>query len=62
MICKDARHDKAALKMQTNKSDRNQTFGMARIMQTRWYREVRVKALEINRIDELLPWRNAQTN
>ena len=33
VICIDARHAKAALKMQINKSDRNDAVGMARIMQ-----------------------------
>lgn len=41
-ICIDARHAKAALNMQINKSDRNDAAGIARIMQTGWYREVRV--------------------
>ena len=34
VICIDARHAKAALKMQINKSDRNDAVGIARIMQT----------------------------
>ena len=33
VICIDARHAKAALKMQINKSDRNDAVGIARIMQ-----------------------------
>ncbi len=32
VICIDARHPKAALKMQINKSDRNDAAGIARIM------------------------------
>ena len=43
VICIDARHAKAALKMQINKSDRNDAVGIARIMQCGWYKEVRVK-------------------
>src|SRR5215472_16762724 len=43
VICIDARHAKAALKMQLNKSDRNDAVGIARIMQCGWYKEVRVK-------------------
>src|SRR5262249_48846960 len=43
IICIDARHAKAALKMQINKSDRNDAVGIARIMQCGWYKEVRVK-------------------
>ena len=33
VICIDARHAKAALSMQINKSDRNDAVGLARIMQ-----------------------------
>src|SRR6266480_7731796 len=46
VICIDARHAKAVLKMQINKSDRNDAFGIARIMQCGWYKEVRVKGLD----------------
>src|SRR6185503_18385440 len=40
VICIDARHAKAVLKMQINRSDRNDAIGIARIMQTK---EVQVK-------------------
>ena len=36
VICIDARHAKAALRMQINKSDRNDAVGIARIMQCGW--------------------------
>jgi transposase len=45
VICIDARHAKAALSMQINKSDRNDAAGLARIMQCGWYKEVQVKRL-----------------
>jgi transposase len=54
VICIDARHAKAILKMQINKSDRNDAAGIARIMQTGWYREVRVKDLDSHAIKALL--------
>ena len=54
IICIDARHAKAVLKMQINKSDRNDAAGIARIMQTGWYREVRVKGLDSHAIKALL--------
>lgn len=54
VICIDARHAKAALKMQINKSDRNDAIGIARIMQCGWYREVRVKDLDSHAIKALL--------
>jgi transposase len=45
VICIDARHARAVLKMQINKSDCNDAVGIARIMQTVWFKEVRVKPL-----------------
>jgi transposase len=44
VICIDARHAKAVLSMQINKSDRNDAAGIARIMQAGWYREVQIKS------------------
>ena len=54
VICIDARHAKAALKMQINKSDRNDAAGIARIMQCGWYREVRVKDRDSHAVRALL--------
>lgn len=54
VVCIDARHAKAALKMQINKSDRNDAAGIARIMQTGWYKEVRVKDLDSHAVRALL--------
>jgi transposase len=54
VICIDARHAKAALSMQINKSDRNDALGLARIMQCGWYKEVRVKSLESHELRALL--------
>lgn len=45
VVCADARHAKAALKMQVNKTDDNDAEGLARIAHSGWYREVRVKSL-----------------
>jgi transposase len=50
VICIDARHAKAALSMQINKSDRNDAAGLARIMQCGWYREVLVKRLSCHEV------------
>ena len=50
VICIDARHAKAALAMQINKTDRNDAIGIARIMQTGWYREVQVKRLSCHEV------------
>lgn len=54
IICIDARHAKAALMMQINKSDRNDAAGIARIMQTGWYRKVQVKSERSHAIRGLL--------
>jgi transposase len=54
VICIDARHAKAVLKMQINKSDRNDAAGIARIMQTGWFKEVRVKDLGSHAVRALL--------
>ncbi len=54
VICIDARHAKAVLTMQINKSDRNDAAGIARIMQTGWFKEVRVKDLDSHAVKALL--------
>ena len=47
VVCLDARHAKAALGMQVNKTDRNDALRLARIVaRTGWYREVHVKSLD----------------
>ena len=53
-ICIDARHAKAVLKMQINKSDRNDAIGIARIMQTGWFKEVHVKDIDSHSVRALL--------
>ena len=54
VICIDARHAKAVLKMQVNKNDRNDAAGIARIMQTGWFKEVHVKDLDSHAVKALL--------
>ena len=54
VICIDARHAKAVLKMQLNKSDRNDAIGIARIMQTGWFKEVHVKDIDSHSVRALL--------
>jgi transposase len=54
IICIDARHAKAALSMQINKTDRNDAFGLAQIMRTGWYREVGVKSIDNHKICAVL--------
>jgi transposase len=54
IVCLDARHAKAALSMQVNKSDRNDAFGLAQIVRTGWYREVGVKSIESHQVRAVL--------
>src|SRR4029078_1892741 len=54
VICIDARHAKAVLKMQINKSDRNDALRIARIMQTGWFKEVHVKDIDSHSVRALL--------
>jgi transposase len=46
VVCLDARHARAALSVQINKSDANDADGLAQIVRTGWYREVEVKSVE----------------
>lgn len=52
--CLDARHARAALKMQLNKTDQNDAEGLAQIMRTGWYRSVHVKSFDSHRARALL--------
>src|SRR6201982_1100142 len=50
----DARHARAALKMQINKTDQKDAEGLAQIVRTGWYRSVHVKSLDSYRARALL--------
>ena len=54
VTCLDARHARAALKMQINKTDQNDAEGLAQIVRTGWYRSVHVKSLDAHRARALL--------
>jgi transposase len=54
VVCLDARHAKAALSLQLNKTDANDAHGLAQIVRTGWYREVVVKHLDDHRVRALL--------
>src|SRR5207247_2630136 len=49
-----ARHARATLKMQINKTDQNDAEGLAQIVRTGWYRSVHVKSLDSHRARALL--------
>lgn len=59
VICIDARHAKAALSLQINKTDRNDALGLAQIMRTGWYRGVGVKSLDSHKVRAVLGARAA---
>src|SRR3984957_7420842 len=54
VVCLDARHASAALRMQMNKTDQNDAEGHAQIMRTGRYRSVHVKSLDAHRTRALL--------
>lgn len=54
VVCLDARHAKAALSMQVNKTDANDAYGLAQIVRTGWYREVEVKSMDAHLIRTLV--------
>jgi transposase len=54
IVCLDARHAKAALSMQINKTDKNDAYGLAQIVKAGWYREVAVKSLDSHALRSML--------
>ena len=54
VVCMDARHAKAALSLQINKTDANDAFGLAQLVRTGWYREVAVKSMDAHTLRMLL--------
>ena len=54
VTCLDARHAKAALALQVNKTDANDALGLAQVVRTGWYREVAVKGMGAQELRMLL--------
>ena len=54
VICIDARQPRPCSSKQINQSDRNDAIGIARIMQTGWFREVHVKDIDSHSVRALL--------
>lgn len=46
IICIDAYHAHGVLKLQLNKTDKNDAHGLAQLMRSGWYKEVHVKSFE----------------
>jgi transposase len=51
---KAARHAKAALTLQLNKTDANDAHGLAQVVRTGWFREVAVKSMDAQTLRMLL--------
>ena len=54
VVCVDARHAHAVLSVRMNKSDQNDAHGLAELVRVGWYREVKVKSEESQRIRAML--------
>ena len=52
--CIHARHVHAALSMQLNKTDQNDAYGIARLVQSGWYRPTHVKSLDCHQVRLML--------
>jgi transposase len=59
IVCLDARHASAALKMMPNKTDRHDARGLAQIVRTGWFKEVRIKSHGAYVVRALLTARDA---
>jgi hypothetical protein len=58
VICIDARHANAALKVRPNKTDRNDAAGLAQIIRTGWFKQVRINLAAATNFDHF--WRPAR--
>ncbi|MFZ9679791.1 MAG: IS110 family transposase [Pseudomonadales bacterium] len=54
VVCVDARHAKAALSLQVNKTDANDAHGLAQVVRTGWFREVAIKSMDAQTLRLLL--------
>lgn len=54
VVCLDARHAKAALRVQINKTDANDAHGLAQVVRTGWFREIAIKSMDAQSLRLLL--------
>src|SRR5580698_6676894 len=54
VVCIDARHAHAALSVRMNKSDQNDARGLAELVRVGWYREVKVKSEESQKVRAII--------
>src|SRR4051812_47010507 len=59
VVCLDARHAHAALKVRPNKTDRNDAAGLAQIVRTGWFKPVQIKTRASYEVRSLLAARDA---
>jgi transposase len=59
VICIDARHAHAALKVRPNKTDRNDAAGLAQVVRTGWFKQVQIKTRASYEVRSLLTARDA---
>ena len=55
VVCIDARHAKAALSLQVNKTDANDAHGLAQVVRTGCFREIAIKSMDAQSLRLLLP-------
>lgn len=58
IVCLDARHASAALSLMPNKTDRHDAAGLAQIVRTGWFKEVRIKSHDAYVVRALLSARD----
>ncbi len=54
VVCLDARHARAALRLRINKTDQNDAEGLAQMLRSGWYRPVHVTSFATHRARSLL--------
>jgi transposase len=54
VVCLDARHAKAALSLQVNKTDANDAEALAQVVRTGWYREIAIKSMDAHQLRMLI--------
>jgi transposase len=54
VVCIDARHAPATLSVRMNKSDKTDAVGLAELVRIGWFREVKVKSAESQKIRSIL--------
>jgi len=59
VVCLETHHARSALKVQHNKTDRSDAYGLAQLVRTGWFRAVHMKGQESHRLRLLLTHRRS---